>query len=95
MTRTVLIAMLLAICAAPARAQRPITFTTTEGTWISLDVTPDGRTIAFELLGDLYTMPMTGGTATPVAQGTAFQSQPRYSPDGKRLAFNSDEAGSE
>src|SRR5262249_23792164 len=40
-----------------------IEFTTDEGTWMSLDVSPDGRTIVFDLLGDLYTLPIDGGTA--------------------------------
>src|SRR5690606_40824117 len=49
----------------PARWAR---FTTSKGTWISLDVSPDGQTIVFDLLGDLYTIPITGGTATRLTQ---------------------------
>ena len=66
-------------------AARNATFTATEGTWISLDVSPDGQTIVFDLLGDLYTMPIEGGTATPLLTGMAFDVQPRFSPDGERL----------
>ena len=76
-------------------AQRPVSFTVHEGTWISLDAAPDGGSLVFELLGDLYTLPMKGGQATPIATGNAWQSQPRFSPDGKRLAFISDGAGSD
>ena len=70
-----------------------ITFDTDEGTWMSLDVSPDGRTIAFDLLGDIYTLPITGGAATRVVGGMSFESQPRFSPDGRHLAFLSDRTG--
>jgi Tol biopolymer transport system component len=64
-----------------------------EGTWISVDVSPDGRTIVFDLLGDLYTMPIAGGTATALTSGMAFDVQPRWSPDGRRVLFTSDRDG--
>jgi Tol biopolymer transport system component len=72
---------------------RTAEFTATEGTWISLDVSPDGQTIVFDLLGDLYTMPITGGTATPLLTGMAYEVQPRFSPDGESVAFVSDRSG--
>lgn len=64
-----------------------------EGTWMNLDVSPDGRQIAFDLLGDIYTLPIEGGEARAVVEGHAWQMQPRYSPDGKRLTFTSDQGG--
>jgi imidazolonepropionase-like amidohydrolase/Tol biopolymer transport system component len=64
-----------------------------EGTWMSLDVSPDGSTIAFDLLGDIYTIPMTGGNASNVTAGFAWDMQPRFSPDGSMLAFTSDRSG--
>jgi Tol biopolymer transport system component len=72
---------------------RKLQFTTSEGSWLSLDVSPDGQTIVFDLLGDLYTMPFQGGKATPLTQGMAFDAQPRFSPDGQRIAFVSDRSG--
>lgn len=79
----------------PLVPTRQIRFDTDEGTWISLDVSPDGRTIVFELLGDLYRMDMRGGTAQPITHGLPFDSQPRFSPDGKKIVFVSDRSGNE
>jgi Tol biopolymer transport system component len=64
-----------------------------EGSWMNVDVSPDGRMIAFDLLGDLYTMPIAGGTPKRIADGLAFEHQPRFSPDGARIAFTSDRGG--
>ena len=77
----------------PPGKKRTIKIDTAEGTWMSLDVSPDGKTIAFDLLGDIYTMPASGGTATAIASGMAWEIQPRFSPDGTRIAFTSDRAG--
>ena len=79
----------------PLKPARKIEFTTDEGTWLSLDVSPDGKTIVFELLGDIYTLPIEGGQAKLVDGGMAFDSQPRFSPDGKWIAFLSDREGVE
>ena len=69
---------------------RSIAFTTTEGTWVSLDITRDGNALVFELLGDIYRVPVNGGAAAPLITGRAFQSQPRLSPNGTQLVFISD-----
>ena len=84
-----------AVAAPQPPAVDTVAFTTREGTWISLDVAADGTRLAFELLGDIYELPMDGGRATPRLTGRAFQSQPRYSPDGSRLVYVSDASGSD
>src|SRR5438270_8368593 len=71
----------------PLAPARTVDIDTDEGSWISVDVTPDGKTIVFDLLGDIYSVPITGGAATALATGMAFEGQPRVSPDGKWIAY--------
>lgn len=72
---------------------RTIAFETDEGTWMNLDVSPDGKYIVFDLLGDIYRIPFKGGEAELLSGGTAFDMQPRFSPDGNTIAFTSDRGG--
>ena len=62
---------------------------------MSVDIHPNGNDIAFELVGDIYTIPKKGGQAKSIINGRAFQSQPRFSKDGKWIVFISDESGSD
>ena len=79
----------------PLKPERNVSFETGEGTWMSLDTSPDGKSIIFELLGDIYTLDIKGGQAKPLSTGMAFDSQPVYSPDGTKIAFISDRSGND
>ncbi len=79
----------------PLKVDSVIKFTTDEGTWMSLDVSPDGQWIVFDLLGDIYTLPIGGGEAKRIHGGMSFESQPVFSPDGKSIVFLSDRSGTE
>ena len=79
--------------APPGMTTRQIPIDVDNGSWMNVDVSPDGRTIAFDLLGDIYTMPITGGTPRRIAEGLAYEHQARFSPDGRRIAFTSDRGG--
>jgi peptidyl-dipeptidase Dcp len=79
--------------AAAFGPHKTVQFDTDEGTWMNLDVHPDGKILIFDLLGDLYTLPLEGGRATRVTEGAAYDFQPRFSPDGSKLLFTSDRDG--
>ncbi|HET9354949.1 MAG TPA: amidohydrolase, partial [Sphingomicrobium sp.] len=72
---------------------RKVPLSVDEGTWMNVDVSPDGSRIAFDMLGDIYVMPIGGGTPQRIAEGLAYEQQPRWSPDGSRIAFVSDRGG--
>ena len=66
---------------------------TTTGTWMSVDVSPDGKQIVFDMLGDLYVIPAAGGEAKALTHSIAWEMQARFSPDGKQLTYMSDAGG--
>lgn len=77
----------------PLKPAREASFTLSEATWLSLDVSPAGDRLVLEILGDLYLLPIAGGTAQAITSGMAYDSQPKFSPDGRRIAFVSDRDG--
>ncbi|GLR20132.1 bifunctional TolB-family protein/amidohydrolase [Portibacter lacus] len=70
-----------------------VNINTDEGTWMNLDVSPDGQSIVFDMLGDIFIMPFSGGNAKVLRSGLAWEVQPRFSPDGKSISFTSDAGG--
>ena len=79
----------------PLEVGRRLQYSATEGSWMSIDVSPDGQTLLFDHLGDLFTVPMSGGASTRITRGMGFDAQPRFSPDGERIVFTSDRDGGE
>jgi Tol biopolymer transport system component len=77
----------------PVTPVRTLSFTTDEGSYMNVDVSPDGKTLIFDLLGDLYTVPSIGGVCSQLTRGVALNIRPVWSPDGKRIAYVSDFSG--
>lgn len=102
-----LLALVPLLAAAPAVAADPwdiaaphgpgadVRFEVTEGTWLNVDVSPDGGSVLFDLLGDLYVVPIGGGEARRLTSGAAWDTDARWSPDGRRVLWTTDAGGSE
>ena len=94
MKTNILIYVLILLSLTIGHAEK-LSYNATEGTLISVDVSPDGKKIAFDLLGHIYIMPISGGKAKAITNGTSWNMFPRYSPDGNKLMFTSDRSGSD
>ncbi|TVP75466.1 MAG: amidohydrolase [Gemmatimonadales bacterium] len=79
----------------PLVPERLLRMTVRQGSWMSADVSPDGSTVVFDLLGSIWLVPLDGGEARPLTRGMAFDAMPRFSPDGERVVFVSDRSGGE
>ncbi len=79
--------------ATPQGPHKTVNFTLDEGTWMNLDVSPDGKTIVFDLLGDIYSLPISGGKAKLLSGGLPYEIQPRFTADGRHITFTSDREG--
>ena len=79
----------------PPGEWQTISIDTREFSWADVDVSPDGRQLVFHMLGDIYRVGIEGGEAEALTDGIAWNFQPRFSPDGRRIAFISDRDGAE
>lgn len=77
----------------PPGERRTVKIDTEETTWSNLDVSPDGATIIFDMLGDIYRVPIGGGNAEALTDGIEWNYQPRYAPSGEQIVFVSDREG--
>ncbi len=81
------------VSSPPGMTTREVPIAVDEGSWMNVDLSPDGKMMAFDMLGDIYVMPASGGTPKRIAEGLAYETQPRFSPDGSRISFTSDRGG--
>ena len=94
MKNNIFIYVLISLSLTIGQAEK-LSYDATEGTLISVDVSPDGKKITFDLLGHIYIMSVSGGKAKAITNGTSWNMFPRYSPDGNKIMFTSDRSGSD
>ena len=90
-----LLCSLLLVLAAPTAVVRTIEFETTEVTEADVALSPDGQWLIFTIVGHLFRLPVEGGTAEQLTFGPYYDTNPVFSPDGRRVAFVSDRDGNE
>ena len=88
---TVILAVLV-LFGTGTRSQGPSslsTITVSQGTSMAAAVSPDGTQIVVDLQGALWTLPSSGGKAGRITDLLHDARQPAWSPDGRRIAFQS------
>ena len=72
---------------APAAQPTTIDVTVREGTSMSVAISPDGQTLAADMQGSIWTVPVSGGPMKRITDVFNDARQPMWSPDGRTIVF--------